>query len=695
MKRHSTSVPPIAARKPHVLECHGDRREDPYFWLRDDERTAPEVLAYLEAENRYADEILAPTAQLQQQLYAEMVARQKPDDSSVPYHYKGYWYVTRYQAGGEFPLYERHKGSLEAPAELLLDANLRGAGADYYELAGFEISPDDRYLLVAEDWVSRRQYRLAILDLHDGSWLPDLIENSSGNVVWAADSASFYYVRLDEETLRPCEVWNHRLGTPVSSDRLIFTEADESFYVAIELSRSEQYLFIALDSTLTSESWLLPMAVAEPEVRCFMARERGHEYQVEHFAGHFYLRSNRDGNNFALYRCADMGDGIGGGGIGQPWQPLLPFREQTLLQGFELFESALVVEEREQGNTLLRQLTLSGEEVRRVQFADPAYVTWLGHNPEPHSQELRYGYSSLTTPTSTFALDLVTGEQRLLKQQQVLGSFNAGEYASERIWVTAEDGVRVPVSLVYRKDRFVRGSNPLLIYGYGAYGLSEEPDFSSLRLSLLDRGFVFALAHVRGGEELGRSWYENGRLLAKQNSFTDFITVTRSLVAQGYGAPQKVFAEGGSAGGLLMGAVINMAPELYCGVIAAVPFVDVLTSMLDEEMPLTAGEYDEWGDPREPEFYHYIKSYSPYDQVAARHYPHLLVVSGLHDSQVQYWEPAKWVAKLRASKLDDHLLLLCMDMSAGHGGKSGRFNQLHDVAREYAFLLTLADAPTD
>ena len=681
MKFDASPKPPRAARKPHTLECHGDQREDPYYWLRDDERASPEVLAYLEEENRYAEAVLAPTAPLQQQLYEEMVARQKPDESSVPYRYKGYWYVTRYQEGEEFPRYERHKGELSAPAQLLLDANARARDAEYYELAGYEVSPDDRHLLVAEDWVSRRQYRLMVLDLTSGEWLDEQIENSSGNVVWAADGTSFFYVRQDPETLRSCEVWWHRLGTPLSEDRLIFAEPDESFYVAIEPSRSEQYLFISLDSTLTSESWMLPLDRPQAAPCCFLPRQRGHEYQVDHFQQRFYIRSNRDGNNFALYVSS---------GLGEAWQTLLPFRSQVLLQGFELFDSALVVEEREAGNTLLRQLTLSGEEVRRVQFADPAYVTWLGYNPEPQSSVLRYGYSSLTTPTSTFELDLHSGEQRLLKQQQVIGRFNSGDYCSERLSVLAEDGTQVPVSLVYRRDRFVEGQNPLLIYGYGAYGLSEEPDFSSLRLSLLDRGFVFAIAHVRGGEELGRHWYESGRLLSKQNSFTDFIAVTRALVAQGYGAADKVFAEGGSAGGLLMGAVINMAPELYCGVIAAVPFVDVLTSMLDEEMPLTAGEYDEWGDPRYREYYDYIKAYSPYDQVAPRHYPHLLVVSGLHDSQVQYWEPAKWVAKLRAHKLDQHLLLLCMDMSAGHGGKSGRFNQLHDVAREYAFLLTLA-----
>ena len=674
--------PPVAPTEPHLLTQHGDVRIDPYYWLRDDTRSSPQVLAYLQAENRYTDAVLAPTVPLQQQLFEEMVARQQPDDSSVPYWYKGYWYRTRYEHGSEFPRYERQLGNQQAPVELLLDANARAEGSEFYALGSLEVSPDDRHLAVSEDTLSRRQYRILVRSLVDGHWLPEQIENSSGEVVWAADGQSFFYVRLDEETLLPYQVWQHSLGEAVSADRLVYTEQDESFYLSLGESRSEEYVLIVLDSTLTSEVLLIPSHHPEQAPRPFLARRRGHEYHLDHFQGHFYIRSNREGNNFALYRADSA--------LEAHWQTLLPVRTQQLFQQFELFENAIVVEEREQGLTRLRQLSLEGEEVRRVQFAEPAYVTWLGYNPDPAAKSLRYGYSSLTTPVSTYEMDLITGGQQLLKRQAVLGDFDASRYASERLWISAEDGARIPVSLVYRKSLYRPGYNPLLVYGYGAYGMSEEPDFSSVRLSLLDRGFVYAIAHVRGGEELGRQWYEQGRLLQKRHSFTDFIAVTRGLVAAGYGDKDQVYAEGGSAGGLLMGAVINMAPELYRGVIAAVPFVDVLTSMLDETIPLTTGEYDEWGNPHDPLFYEYIKSYSPYDQLKAQAYPHLLVVSGLHDSQVQYWEPAKWVAKLRATKRDDHLLLLSMDLSAGHGGKSGRYHQLRDVAKEYAFLLMLA-----
>lgn len=685
----ASPVPPVAARHDHLLLMHGEQRCDPYYWLRDDTRQDPAVLGYLEAENEYCQQVMAPLQGLQKKLYREMRARQKPDDSSLPYCYHGYWYVNRYEADAEFPRYERHPGSLEAPAELLLDAESRAAASDYYELGSLEVSPDQRYLAVAEDWVSRRQYRIQIRDLKQDLWLEESLDSCSTEVVWAADSRSFFYIRLDEETLLPYQVWNHQLGRPIESDRLVYEESDSSFYLSLEQSRSEQLLLISLQSTLSCEVWWLPLETPDGEPVCFLPRRRGHEYLLDHLAGDFYIRSNAQGSNFGLYRL-HAGDPLQTGAIESEWQCLLAPREEVLLQQFELFNQAILVEERQDGLSRLRQLTLAGDEVRAVQFADPCYVTWLGYNPDPASGEIRYGYSSLTTPVSTYTLDLALGSQRLLKQQPVLGRFDASAYGSERLWIQARDGTRVPVSLVYRRDLFVAGQNPLLVYGYGAYGLSEDPDFSSSRLSLLDRGFVYAIAHIRGGEELGRHWYEQGRGEHKLNSFHDFIDVTRGLVAGGYADPARVFAMGGSAGGLLMGGVINMAPELYLGVVAAVPFVDVLTSMLDETIPLTTGEYDEWGNPHQEADYAWIRRYSPYDQVRAQAYPHLLVVSGLHDSQVQYWEPAKWVAKLRHEKTDDRWLLLHMDMSAGHGGKAGRYHHLHDVAREYAFLLHLA-----
>ena len=678
--------PPYAPRRETILTRHGDSRSDPYYWLRDDSRQDAEVLAYLQAENEYTKAQMAVTASLQRQLYQEMRARQQPDDSSLPYCYRGYWYVTRFAPQAEFPCYLRHRGSLEAPGELLLDADARAQGQEFYELGALEVSPDNRHLAVCEDWLSRRQYRIQIRDLHSGDWLEEVIDNCAADLVWAADGQSFFYVRLDEETLLPFQVYCHRLGQPVCDDRLIYQESDESFYLGLAASRSEAYLLLELNSTLSSEVWTLPLAEPEASPRCFLPRRRGHEYQLDHLGDCFYLRSNQAGANFGLYCCAEEGVPTDLAS----WRCLLPPREQVLLQAFELFDAALLVEERQEGLTRLRQLDRQGAEVRIVQFADPCYVTWLGFNPDPACGEVRYGYSSLTTPVSTYGLDLQQGSQRLLKQQPVLGDFSPEQYQSERVWVTARDGARVPVSLVYRRDLFVPGANPLLIYGYGAYGLSEEPDFSPTRLSLLDRGFVYAIAHVRGGEELGRHWYEQGRGHHKLNSFHDFIDVTRELVQRRYGDRRRVFAMGGSAGGLLVAAVVNMAPELYLGAVAAVPFADVLTSMLDESIPLTTGEYDEWGNPNDPDDYAYIRGYSPYDQVRAQAYPHLLVVSGLHDSQVQYWEPAKWVAKLRATKLDDHWLLLAMDMSAGHGGKSGRYHYLHDVAREYAFMLHLA-----
>lgn len=678
----SELVPPVAPPRPHPLNNHGETRIDPYYWLRDDDRQDPEVLAYLQAENAYTEAVLAPTRPLQQTLYQEMRGRLKPDDCSLPYFERGYWYVTRYQAEGEHPVYERHAGALSAPAECLLDADARGRHADYYDVGDWEVSPDNRWLLVSEDWLSRRQYRISVRELPLGEWQDEGVEHTSGELVWTADSQAFFYVKLEEETLLPYQVWLHRLGTPVEQDRLIYEEEDDSFYLSIEPTRSAHYLCINLSSTLTSEVWLVPLAEPERLPCCFRPRESGHEYQVDHLDADFYIRSNQDGRNFGLYHAAAPG---------AAWHTLQAPEDQVLLQGYELFQTAILVEERIDGLTRLRQLDRDARPIRTLSFADPAYVTWLAFNPDPATQEVRYGYSSLTTPHSTYALDLQTGEQRLLRQQVVLGDFKSEAYHSERIWIPARDGVSVPVSLVYRRDRRVVGGNPLLIYGYGAYGLSEDPDFSSNRLSLLDRGVVFAIAHIRGGEELGRDWYEQGRREHKLNSFHDFIDVTSGLVKLGYGDPQKVFAMGGSAGGLLMGAVINMAPELYCGVVASVPFVDVLTSMLDDSIPLTTGEYDEWGNPNEPDDYALIRAYSPYDQVRAQAYPHLLVVSGLHDSQVQYWEPAKWVAKLRSLKTDPHWLLLSMDMSAGHGGKAGRYAWLEDLAREYAFVLWLAD----
>ncbi|PSJ44455.1 oligopeptidase B [Zobellella endophytica] len=676
--------PPTAKKIPHALTHHGDTRVDNYHWLRDDERDDPEVLTYLEQENNYSEQVLTPLNELQESLYQEMVARIRQDDSTVPYLKNGYWYQTRYQQGHEYSIIERYPDGHPEQVELLLDGNERARGQSYYGLGQLAVSPDQQTLAFAEDFVSRRQYQVRFKSLQTGELYPEVLENTSGNLEWANDGKTLFYVRQDEKTLLPYQVYRHTLGTPQSEDVLMYEEKDASFYTSIYKSRSDDYIVIGSWNTDSSELSLISANDPTAPARVFLPRARGHEYDLEHYQGRFYVRSNKDGANFGLY-LADNGEPA-------QWQPLIPARDEVLLESFALFRDWLVLEERREGLVHLRQIHHRDGREHQIRLDDPAYVTWLGANPEDDSPWLRYGYSSMTRPVTTYEVNMDTQERRELKQQYVGERFNAEDYRSERLWVEARDGTRVPVSLVYRADKFKKdGSNPLLVYAYGSYGASMDPDFSSARLSLLDRGFVYAIAHVRGGEELGRDWYEQGRLLSKQNTFHDFIDVTRELVMQGYGDKERVFASGGSAGGLLVGSVINMEPELFKGVVAAVPFVDVVTTMLDESLPLTTGEYGEWGNPQEPEYYHYMKSYSPYDQVKPQAYPHMLVTTGLHDSQVQYWEPAKWVAKLREMKTDDNLLLLHCDMDSGHGGKSGRFEAYRELAREYAFLLALAE----
>ena len=676
--------PPMAAKHPKILKKHGQSRTDNYYWLRDDERKDPAVLAYLNAENAYTAARLAPSAPLRAQLYKEMVARIPQQDTSVPYVKNGYRYQTRYEPGKEYGIYARQAVE-QGEMVTLLDSNQRAEGHDFYELGALEVSQDNRWLAVAEDYLSRRQYQVQFLDLNNGQWASDKLENTSGNIVWAADNKTLFYVRKHPQTLLPYQVYRHVLGSDPAKDQLVYEEKDDTFYVSIGATTSEDFIVISLSSTTTDEAWLIDAANPQQAPRLFLKRQPDHEYSLDHYRGRFYVRSNKDGKNFGLYETKESPV--------DRWRPVVAPQADVLLEGYALFKQWLVVEERSQGLTRLRQINWQSGEQQEISFDDPAYVTGLSYNPEPDTELLRYGYSSMTTPTSTFELNMANGKRTLLKQQAVAG-FKAERYKSERLWVTARDGVKVPVSLVYRKDLFKGGKAPLLVYGYGSYGASMDPDFSSARLSLLDRGFVYAIAHVRGGEELGRQWYEDGKLLNKQNSFHDFIDVTKALVEQGYGAKDQVYAMGGSAGGLLMGAVINQAPDLYHGVVAQVPFVDVVTTMLDESIPLTTGEYDEWGNPNKKRYYDYMLDYSPYDQVKAQAYPNLLVTTGLHDSQVQYWEPAKWVAKLRELKTDDNELLLHTDMEAGHGGKSGRFKAYEDIALEFAFLLQLSQPET-
>lgn len=674
-------TPPKAEKRPKILSAHGTERVDNYYWLRDDDRTDPQVLTYLTAENEYTDEAMKPHQALRETLYGEMVARIAQQDHSVPYVKHGFRYQTRYEPGNEYAIYLRQPADEHEQWATLIDGNERAKDSEFYTLGGLDISRDNKRMAVAEDFLSRRQYDIRIKNLDDETWADDLLKNTSGSSEWANDSQTLYYVRKHKKTLLPYQVYRHVVGTDPKTDKLVYEEKDDTFYVGLDKTTSEKYILIHLDSTTTSEILLLDADDPQAKPQVFLSRRKDHEYALDHYLGKFYIRSNKDGKNFGLYK-SDNGEESG-------WQALIAARVEVMLEGFSLFRDWLVVEEREQGLTHLRQIHWQTGEEKSLAFDDPTYTTWLAYNPEPDTALLRYGYSSMTTPSTLFELDLDTQERTLLKQQEVK-DFDAANYRSERVWVTARDGVKVPVSLVYRHELFKPHQNPLMLYGYGSYGSSMDPAFSGSRLSLLDRGFVFALAHIRGGAELGQQWYDDGKLFNKLNTFHDFIDVTKELVAEGYGDAKQVYAMGGSAGGLLMGAIINQAPELYHGIVAQVPFVDVVTTMLDESIPLTTGEYDEWGNPNEKPYYDYMLQYSPYDQVRAQAYPHMLVTTGLHDSQVQYWEPAKWVARLRDVKTDSNQLLMHTDMDSGHGGKSGRFKAYEDIALEYAFVVALA-----
>lgn len=678
-QKDSLVMPPKANKVPHVMTDHGDTRTDNYYWLRDDSRKDPNVLDYLNAENVYTESVMKEGKALEETLFNEMVSRMAQNDESVPYIYNGYTYRTIYQEGKDFPIYQRKPVNSEGEWEVLVDGNERAKGHEFYQLGDLTISPDNKRIAIAEDKEGRRNYNVAYKDLSDNTWKENVLTNISANLVWANDSKTLFYVDKDPQTLLPYQIYRHQYGTDRKQDVKIFEENDDRFYTWMGKSKSKDYILVSIESSTTSESRLIDANAPEKPMVIFSARQDGREYDIDHFNGEFYIRSNHESELFGLYKTSS---------IDKPWETVIAPQKDVDLEGFDLFNRWLVVEERKQGLVSLRQIDWKTGQSTNVTFDDPVYMAWLGFNPQADSEELRFGYTSMTTPSSTYQWNMQTHQKQLLKQQEVKG-FERDLYESERIWVKAQDGVEVPVSLVYRKDLFKKGENPILIYGYGSYGSSIDPSFSSPRLSLLDRGFVYAIVHVRGGGELGKRWYNQGKMEHKVNTFTDFIDATKYLIAKGYGAPKHVYAMGGSAGGLLMGAVVNMAPELYRGVVSQVPFVDVVTTMLDASIPLTTGEYEEWGNPADKDVYFRLKSYSPYDNVVAKAYPHLLVTTGLHDSQVQYWEPAKWVAKLRELKTDNNLLLLDTNMSAGHGGKSGRFNRLRDTAKEYAFILML------
>lgn len=680
---NTLSIPPKAEKKPETLTIHGDTRIDNYFWLN--ERENPEVIEYLEAENAYTKAQLSHTEDLQKDLFEEMKGRIKEDDQSVPYKFNGYWYITRYETGKDYPIYSRKKESLDAQEEILFDCNEMAKDFAYFKLGSISVSPDNTMACFSIDTVSRRQYTLQVKNLITGEIYADKIENTTGSASWANDNKTLFYTKKDSKTLRAYKIFKHRLFSDVKQDVEIYHEIDDTFNTYIYKTKSRKYLVIGSSSTLTTEYRILNADTPDGEFKVFEPRTRGHEYSFSHFKDHFYIVSNKDNaENFKLLKTLSTATDS------TNWQEVIPHRENVLIEDIEIFKDYLVIAERENGLNNLRIISWNGNEDYYLPFESETYTANIGNNPDLESEVLRYTYNALTTPSSVIDYHFKTKEKQVQKEQEVLGgNFDKNNYVSERLWATARDGVRVPISLVYRKGLNRNGKNPLLLYGYGSYGATIDPYFSTIRLSLLDRGFVYAIAHIRGGEYLGRNWYETGKLLKKKNTFNDFVDCSKYLIEEGFTSAKHLYAYGGSAGGLLMGAVINENPELYNGVIAAVPFVDVVTTMLDDSIPLTTGEYDEWGNPNEPDYYFYMKSYSPYDNVKPQNYPNLLITTGLHDSQVQYWEPAKWVAKLRELKTDANQLLFHIDMDTGHGGASGRFESLKEVAMEYAFLLDL------
>jgi oligopeptidase B len=684
---------PVAEKVPKELETHGNKRVDNYYWMKlsdaqknaeqKDEQTQ-KVINYLTAENDYLKENLKHTEAFQEKLYNEIVGRIKQVDESVPYKDNGYWYYNRYEEGQEYPIYCRKKGSLDAPEEVMLNVNDLAKGHDYCQVQGLSVSEDNNLLAYGMDTVSRRQYTIYIKDLKSGKIVDQPVPNTEGYVAWANDNKTFFYTMKDSVTLRSERIYRHKLSTDPAKDPLIFTENDETFYTGIYKTKSDKYLVIWSGSTLTNYYQILNASTPEGKFKEFSPREKGIEYSIEHYGDKFYVVTNLDAQNFRLMETPETKTAK------ENWKEKIAHRKDTLLSGIEVFKDYLVLSERAQANTLMRIIDQKTGNKHYLDFGEPAYTTYASINIDFNTDLLRYGYSSLTTPNSTYDYNMKTREKKLLKQQEVVGGYNPQNYITERLWATADDGTRIPMSIVYKKGIKKDGNNPTLQYAYGSYGSSTDPFFSSTRLSLLDRGFIYAIAHIRGGQEMGRQWYEDGKMFKKKNTFTDFIDCSEFLIEEGYTKPEKLFAMGGSAGGLLMGAVVNMRPDLYKGVVAKVPFVDVVTTMLDDEIPLTTGEFDEWGNPDVAESYMYMLEYSPYDQVKPQAYPNMLVTTGLHDSQVQYWEPAKWVAKLREMKTDDNKLLLRTNMETGHGGTTGRFKVYREIAQEYAFILDLA-----
>ncbi len=683
---------PIADKKDSAIVTHGHTRVDPYFWMRlsDEQKTnevpdqqTRKVVQYLVDENKYTDEVLAPTKPLQTKLFDEMVGRIKKTDESVPYFKNGYWYYTRYEEGKEYPIYCRKEKSLEAKEQIMLNVNEMAEGHEYYAIGGMSVSPDNKLLAFGEDTVSRRVYTIKFKNLETGKILSDELSNAQGSGAWANDNKTFFYATKNKVSLLAEKVWRHELGSNIEQDKLVFYERDPSFYIGVGRSKSGKFVMIYNSSTISSDFQILDANNPTGEFRQFAEREDNHEYDIAHFEDKFYVVTNRNAVNFKLMEVADDNTDE------KNWKEVIPHRADVLLESIEVFKNHLVISERQNANTQLQIINQSTKQKHYLEFEETAYVASLGNNPEFDTDILRFGYSSLTTPSTVYDYGMNTKKKELKKQAEVVGGHNPEDYETKRLFATARDGIKIPISIVYKKGYKMDGKQPLLLYAYGSYGNSIDPWFSSTRLSLLDRGFAWAIAHIRGGQEMGRNWYEDGKMNKKMNTFNDYIDCAQYLTAEKYTSPEHLYAMGGSAGGLLMGAVANLAPKQFNGMIAAVPFVDVVSTMLDETIPLTTNEFDEWGNPKNKDSYFYMLSYSPYDQVKKQGYPNMLITTGYFDSQVQYWEPAKWVAKLRDMKTDENLLLLHTNMEAGHGGASGRFKRYHETALEYAFLLSL------
>jgi len=674
---------PVAPIEAKELTMHGDTRIDNYYWMND--REDQRVVDYLNAENEYYNQMTAHTVKFQEELFVEMKSRIQEDDESVPYLKNGYFYVTRYEKGKDYPIYSRKKGSLDAKEEIMFDCNQMADGQKYFNLGGLTVSEDNKLALFSTDLIGRRQYTLQVKNLETGKILADKIDNTTGGGTWANDNKVFFYTKNDEVTLRSNKIYRHAVGSKTSADAMVFHEKDETFSTFVFKEKSNKYLIIGSGSTVSNEYRFLDANNPTGEFQLFQKRERDLEHSISYYNGEFYIVTNKDGaTNFKVMKCSEKATSQ------ENWVDLIPHRKDFFVEDIEIFKNYLVITERNKGLNKLRVMAWDKKKDFYLPFESETYVAYTTTNLEFDTDVLRYGYQSLVTPNSTIDFNMATGERTVLKEQKVLGGkFDKNNYVEERIWTTAADGTKIPMSIVYRKGMKKDGKNPVLQYAYGSYGYTIDPYFSTSRLSLLDRGFVYVICHLRGGQYMGREWYENGKMLKKINTFTDFVACSEHLIAQKYTSSDHLYAQGGSAGGLLMGVITNLAPELYKGIVSQVPFLDVVTTMLDETIPLTTGEFDEWGNPKNKKYYDYMLSYSPYDNLEAKDYPNILITSGFHDSQVQYWEPTKYVAKMRAMKTDKNWLFLDTNMDAGHGGASGRYEALKEVAKVYAFMLDL------